>query len=64
MDWLTVATAATAAGVFVGCVLAGVVTEWDAYPSLRLPALAPLPAAACLLPALPGVWWRSPRWPA
>jgi energy-coupling factor transport system permease protein len=63
-DWLTVATAGAAAAIFVGCVLAGVVAEWDAYPSLRPPALAPLPAAACLLPALPGVWWRSPRWPA
>jgi energy-coupling factor transport system permease protein len=62
-DWLTVAVAVAGAGVFVACVLAGVVAEWDAYPTLRLPPLAPLPAAACLLPALPAVWWRSPRLP-
>jgi energy-coupling factor transport system permease protein len=63
-DWLTVATAGAATAVFVACVLAGVVAEWDAYPSVHVPPLAPLPAAACLLPALPAVWWHSPRWPA
>lgn len=63
-DWLTVATSAGAAGLFLACLLGGLVAEWDAYPSLHAPVVAPLPALASLLPALPGLWWRSPPWPA
>jgi energy-coupling factor transport system permease protein len=63
-DWAMVATAAAALLAFISAVLSGMVAEWGAYPFVRLPSPSPLPVAACLLLALPAVWWRSPRLPA
>jgi energy-coupling factor transport system permease protein len=63
-DWLMVAVAAVAVLAFISSVLFGMVAEWDAYPFLRLHWPSPLPVAACLLLAIPAIWWRSPRLPA
>jgi energy-coupling factor transport system permease protein len=60
----TVAAAAAAVLLFVAALLTGTVAAWDAYPFLRTPSVSPLPVAACLLLAIPAVWWRSPRSPA
>ncbi len=50
---------AAAVAAFLGARATGWVADWDPYPFLSPPALAPLPVAACLALALPSWVWRS-----
>ncbi|HZV50260.1 MAG TPA: energy-coupling factor transporter transmembrane component T [Candidatus Dormibacteraeota bacterium] len=58
-DRLVMGVAAAAVAAFLGARATGWVADWDPYPFLSPPALAPLPVAACLALALPSWVWRS-----
>jgi len=58
-DRLVVGAAAAAVALFLAARALGEVAEWDPYPFLSPPSLAPVPAVACLALALPSWPWRS-----
>jgi energy-coupling factor transport system permease protein len=61
-DWLVLAASAVAAGAFLLSRAAGWAADWYPYPFLVRPDVSALPAAACLLLAVPVLpWWRRSR---
>jgi energy-coupling factor transport system permease protein len=61
-DWLVLAASALAAGSFLLSRAAGWAADWYPYPFLQWPEVSALPAAACLLLAVPVLpWWRRSR---
>jgi len=58
-DWALVAASAASVATFALAVTTGLAQPWSAYPQLTLPALHPVPLAACLLLFTPAWQWRS-----
>lgn len=52
-DWIVVAGALGAAGLFVAARLAGTPIDWQPYPTLALPPIHPVLVAGCLALTLP-----------
>jgi energy-coupling factor transport system permease protein len=57
-DWVVIASAALAVGLFAFSRAAGWATDWYAYPTLVAPAVDPRPLLACLLLLAPVLAWR------
>lgn len=58
-DWLLIAASAFAIVMFLAAQLAGLATEWYAYPILTAPSLDALSLGACALLFTPVLTWRS-----
>jgi hypothetical protein len=56
-DWLVLAAAGGAVGLFVLARALGQAVDWFPYPTLVWPDVGPLPVAACLLLLVPVVPW-------
>lgn len=64
MDWLVIGAASAAVTGFTVAHVFGLAADWYPYPRLQWPQVSLVPAAACLLLAVPALPWRSLLSPA